>query len=334
MPSFEIPDGPTTVPLMSQSASGKPIRTATVTFTVTNKSDQPLSCRLKAAPQADAQGAWLQLQGEKERPFAASETQKVTVSVTVPAEVKPGDFKFRLQAMNVNDTGNDYAESAVVTLTVAAPAPRPASVLPYVLIAAALVAIVGGFATWMLWPKQPSPPPPPGATVLVPNVSNIGLNFPQAQGVLLVQHYTATRVAGAANGAAPETVMSQDPPANTAVPLPTAAAPLDVKLTVDPGVAVPTNLIGQDLTSVGDQLAPFATTVQPLVDDGPWGRIYSLSPASGTVAKGSSLTVSVHSPSCPHVLDETGREDLCWRLPIPFNRYNALKLNHYLAPAP
>jgi serine/threonine-protein kinase len=329
MPSFEIPDGPTTVALMSQSVGGKPVRTATVTFTVTNKAGETLSCRLKAAPQADAQAAWLQLQGEKERPFAASETQKVSVSVAVPADVKPGDFKFRLQAMNVNDPGNDYAESAVVTLTVAAPPPKPASVLPYVLIAAALVAVVGGVGAWMLL-RTSSPSAPSAASAMVPNVSGIGLNFTQAQGRLLVQHFTATRVAGDATGAAPETVMSQDPPANTAVPPPTAAAPMEVKLTVDPGLAVPTNLVGQNLTSVGDQLAPFATTVQPLADDGPPGVIAALSPALGVIAKGGPLTVIVHSPSCAHVTDLTGRADLCWRVAIPVGQYDALRSNNFL----
>jgi serine/threonine-protein kinase len=322
MASFEIPDGPTTVALMSQSVGGKPVRTATVTFTVTNKTGEPMSCRLKAAPQADAQGEWLQLQGEKERPFAASETQKVSVSVAVPAEAKPGDFKFRLQAMNVNDPGNDYAESAVVTLTVAAPAPKRASVLPYVLIAAVLVAVVGGFAFWMLSQKAS---PPPGATVAVPNVSGIGLNFTQAQGVLLVQHFTATRVAGDATGAAPETVMSQDPLANTAVTPPTAAAPMEVKLTVDPGVNIPTNLVGSDLSSVGNQLAPFQVSVKPLLDDGtPDGAIVSFSPPSGPVPKGSPLTVSVHSPACHDPL-------VCFRAPIPIDRYTELRLNHYVS---
>jgi len=235
MPSFEIPDGPTAVPLMSQSVKGKPMRTATVTFTVTNKADQTLSCRLKVAPQADAKDEWFDLQGEKERPFAASETQKVTVNVAVPAEVAPGDFKFRLQAMNVNDPGNDYAESAVATLSVVKPPPPPPTkIWPYILVAAVLVLIVGGVAGFLILSKKP-----PAATVMVPDVSSGGLTFAQAQGALVVKNFSAVRVTGPATGKAPETVVSQDPAANTAVPPPTASAPTPVKVTVDPGVVVP-----------------------------------------------------------------------------------------------
>ena len=235
MPSFEIPDGPTTVALMSQSVKGKAMRTATVSFTVTNKTDQTLSCRLKVAPQADAKDEWFDLQGEKERPFAASETQKVTVNVAVPAEVAPGDFKFRLQAMNVNDPGNDYAESAVATLSVVKPPPpKPAAVWPYLLVAAVLVLIVGGVGAYLILHKKPA-----AETVMVPDVSSGGLTFAQAQGALLVKNFSAVRVAGPATGKKPEAVLSQDPAANTAVPPPTASAPTPVKLTVDPGVVVP-----------------------------------------------------------------------------------------------
>jgi serine/threonine-protein kinase len=335
MPSFEIPDGPVTVPLMSQSVSGKPLRTATVTFTVTNKTNQSLSCRLKAAAQADAKGEWLELQGEKERPFAASETQKVTVGVSVPADVKPADFKFRLQAMNVNDPGNDYAESAVATLTFAPPPPPPNKIWPYLLIAAALVVIVGGFATWMLWPKPPPAPPPPpptnSAQVMVPMPDATSppqnVDIAHATSFLAANGFRTFTVGppGAATGAQPGTVIAQTPSPQTLVPqasIPTLA----VTLSLDPGVPIPTNLVGATLTNVGAQLAPFATTVKPLADDGvPDGGIVSLSPPSGTFAKGSPLVVSVHSPAC--------HDPRCWRVPMTLHQYNQ-SMSQFVRPQP
>jgi serine/threonine-protein kinase len=103
MPSFEIPDGPTLIALKNQTIKGKAMRAATATFTVTNKTTQTLTCRLKPAPQGDTKAEWLDVQGEKERPFAASQTQKVNVDVALPVDTKPGEYKFRLQAVNVND---------------------------------------------------------------------------------------------------------------------------------------------------------------------------------------------------------------------------------------
>jgi hypothetical protein len=171
MSSFEIPDGPTTVELKSQSVKGKALRTATVTFTVTNRTVSRLACRLKAAPQGDAMADWFEIQGEKERLFAASETQKVTINITVPVEVSSSDIKFRLQAMNVNDPGNDYAESAVATLALPN-VKRPDVVVDpksklwiYIAIAAALLIIVGGVA-FMVHKKRPDTT----TTVNVPNV--------------------------------------------------------------------------------------------------------------------------------------------------------------------
>ena len=304
MPSFEIPDGPSTVPLMSQSVKGKAFRTANVTFTVTNKTDQALSCRLKAAPQADAQADWFELQGEKERPFAAGETQKVTVNVAVPAEVKSSDFKFRLQAMNVNDPGNDYAESAVATLAIAAPTPpKPGKVWPYLLVAAVLVLIVGGVAALLLWPKTPPPPP---ATVSMPDVTVAPQNqsFDIAKAFLAGKGFTTVSQApvAAATGAPPGTVIKQDPPANTAEPAAGIAA-LPVKLSVDPGVPLPTGLIGTPVASVGNQLSAFSVSIVQLRDvhvstDASIGMIASFTPGAGPLAKGSALTVNVHS-YCP-----------------------------------
>jgi serine/threonine-protein kinase len=241
VPSFEIPDGPTTVALTTQSVKGKLTKVATVTFTVTNKTAQPLACRLKAAPQGDAQAEWFEVQGEKERPFAASETQKITVDIAAPGDLKPGDFKFRLQAMNVNDPGNDYAESAVATITVtAAPAKKP-PIWPYILVAVALVLIVIVVAVLVLHKgnetnstsnsaptnqvSNSAPPPPTNTLTAVPDVSSSqSVSFESAFQTLTGAGFTVSPNVGATvSQTGPyDVVVSQYPLARTMQPPKTA----------------------------------------------------------------------------------------------------------------
>jgi serine/threonine-protein kinase len=155
MPSFEIPDSPAQLELRNQAVNGKPYRVATTTFTVTNKTAQALSGRFKVTPQGDAKADWLQLEGEKERPFGPSETQKVNVNVSLPGDVPAGEYKFRLVAMNVNDPGNDFTESAVVTFSppkAVTPTPH-APIWPYIAAGVALLLIVGGVVAYLLWPS-------------------------------------------------------------------------------------------------------------------------------------------------------------------------------------
>jgi serine/threonine-protein kinase len=230
MASFEIPDPASTVTLKSEGPRDKVIRAGAVAFTVTNRTAQPLSGRLKVAPRSDAKAEWFTVEGERERPFAPSETQKVTVSVSIPPEVTTGDFGFRLQALNVNDPGNDYAESAIITLALPAVDKKKNRWLPWA-IAAALLVVVGGVAAWKLWPKPAAP------VAGVPNLSDGTMKYPDAERKLKDGHpdLTVVRVAGEATGKPPETVISQTPKAGQPFP-----GPHDpITLTVDPGIPFP-----------------------------------------------------------------------------------------------
>jgi hypothetical protein len=152
MPSFEIPDSPAQLELRNQAVSGKPFRVATTTFTVTNKTAQALSGRFKITPQGDAKAEWLSLEGEKERPFGPSETQKINVNVSLPGDVPSGEYKFRLVVMNVNDPGNDFTESAVVTFS--PPKAQPAAarpIWPYIVAAVVLLLIVVGVVLYFVF---------------------------------------------------------------------------------------------------------------------------------------------------------------------------------------
>lgn len=125
MPSFEIPDGPATVPLKPGTAGGQPTRAGQATYSVTNKSQAVVAGRLSVQVAGDAKAEWFQIDGEKERQFQPGETQTVNVNVNVPANVKPGPYKFRPRVVAVNDPDNDHTEGPVATMMVAGAGPTP-----------------------------------------------------------------------------------------------------------------------------------------------------------------------------------------------------------------
>jgi len=206
MPSFEIPDSPAQLELRNQAVNGKPFRVATTTFTVTNKTASALSGRFKINPQGDAKAEWLALEGEKERPFGPSETQKVNVTVSLPAEVPAGEYKFRLVVMNVNDPGNDFTESAVVTFSPPkAPPTTKKPIWPYIVAAVVLLLIVGGVVFYLVFFRN----------VTVTNV--VGMTKDQAMAALSDQGLTATVVDDHTPGGIPGHVVKEDPDHDTSV---------------------------------------------------------------------------------------------------------------------
>jgi serine/threonine-protein kinase len=299
MPSFEIPDSPAQLELRNQAVDGKAFRVANTAFTVTNKTTQPLSARFRVVPQGDAKAEWFQLEGEKERPFGASETQKVNVTATVPGDVPAGDYKFRLVAMNVNDPGNDFTESAVVTFS----PPKVTTtgttgpMWPYIVAAVVLVLIVGGVGAYIFL----KPTPPPSNTIAIPNVvTNPAMTFAAARQKLIDAGFTdvatTPTTAAQATGAPPGDVIGQTPTALTQVP-----KNKPITLTVDPGVAVPGGLVGTNIANVGSALSGFSTSVTQLQDGQTSNIIASFSPASGTFALHAPLMVYVHGPACTFV---------------------------------
>ena len=80
MPSFEIPDGPTSVALKTEAGFHK----ANAVFGVTNKTGEGLTARFSVQIQGGGKAEWYSIQGEPERPVAAGETQTVTVVAKIP----------------------------------------------------------------------------------------------------------------------------------------------------------------------------------------------------------------------------------------------------------
>src|SRR3954451_4899117 len=120
MPTFEIPDGPTTVEL---KRSGDAPATGSIVFNVTNTSTDGCAGRLSIVPSGSSKEQWFAIDGDRERTFAAGETQTATIKITAPKDVAAGDYPFRLRAVAVNDPDNDHTEGPVATAKVPPPPP-------------------------------------------------------------------------------------------------------------------------------------------------------------------------------------------------------------------
>lgn len=227
MPSFEIPDGATSVKLKAQTAGGQTFNTGPATFSVTNKSGQSLTGRLSMEPQGNSKAEWFEILGEKERNFAGSETQKITVNVKTPATVPAGDYKARFRVVNVSDPDNDFTESPVVTFTVPA-ADAPKGGIPWwvwLIVAAVVVAIIVVLAI-VFWPSS---------KVTVPNVSKGDMTYAAASDQLKASALTvAPEIDEPSTAAPPGNVFKQDPAADSSVDKNT-----EVKLTVAQAPAPP-----------------------------------------------------------------------------------------------
>src|SRR5829696_5474858 len=110
MPTFEIPDGPTTVqvPRPSDPKSTAPAEAAAV-YNVTNKSSDSASGTLAVEPTDPAKRDWFTIDGEQVRNFGPGETQTANVKIKIPSDVAPGEYKFQLLAALTSDTDNDVA---------------------------------------------------------------------------------------------------------------------------------------------------------------------------------------------------------------------------------
>ena len=205
MPSFEIPDGPTTVPLKADGGFHK----GSAVFSVTNKTEEGLTARLSVQVQGDGKPEWYQVQGESERPVAAGETQTVTVVAKIPAATQPGQHRIKLRAINVNDPDNDSTDSSAAAVTIPAaaarkPAPKPFPWWILAVVGGLLVLVIAVIITIVVLSGGSK----------VPSV--VGRPFADAVKDLDKAGYTVIKRLDQETGdQPPETVLAQDPVANT-----------------------------------------------------------------------------------------------------------------------
>lgn len=121
MPTFEIPDGPTSIeaPRSGDPATPRPAEAAAV-YSVTNTSSDSLDGRLSVVVSGASKAQWFTIDGDRERTFGAGETQTATIKASFPPDVAGGDYPFRLRVIAVNDPDNDHAEGPMTTAKLAA----------------------------------------------------------------------------------------------------------------------------------------------------------------------------------------------------------------------
>jgi uncharacterized protein (TIGR03066 family) len=109
-------------------------------------------------PLGDAREAWLSVDGEPERDFAAHEAQQMVVRVAVPPGSPAGKYAFRLDAVSVADPDDDYTPGPVVAFEVQPAAPPPAKFPWWIVPAGALALLLAaGLAWYFLRPRGATP---------------------------------------------------------------------------------------------------------------------------------------------------------------------------------
>jgi len=222
MPTFEIPDGPTTLDLQRSGAAGP--ATGSIVFNVTNRSTETCAGRLSVIPFGDAKAEWFTLEGDRERTFAAGETQTATIKVSAPADAPAGDYPFRLRAVAVNDPDNDHAEGPMTTSKVPVPPPPPPPPSRWwlwLLIALVVLALIGA-GVWFAFFRDTGP-----KTVEAPDFT-VGMTVDQAKQE--PKGFKIVEAAGTHVGKAARTIVSQEPQPKSQV-LPGQ----EIKVIYDPG---------------------------------------------------------------------------------------------------
>lgn len=205
MPSFEIPDGPTTVALKSEGGFYK----GSAVFSVTNKTGEGLTARLGVQIQGDGKPEWYQVQGEAERPVAAGETQTVTVVAKIPGTTPAGQHRIKLRATNVNDPDNDSTDGSAAAVTIPAPAaakpqPKPFPWWILAVVGGVLVLVIGVIIAIVVMTGGSK----------VPSV--VGQPYAEAVKALDKAGYTVVKRLDQESGdQPPETVLTQNPTAGT-----------------------------------------------------------------------------------------------------------------------
>lgn len=243
MPSFEIPDGPTTVKLIGGADASKP-STGSIVFTVNNKSGEVRSGTLSVQVAGQSKAEWFTIDGEHERGFDPVNSETVTIKIAVPSSAAAGNYPFRLRVVAVNDPDNDHTDGPATTVEVPQPPPPPVPhpIPKWVWIVGALVllAVIGGLA-WAFMKPKPDPvsevvatetasPPVEVTTATVPDL--VGKTLAEATPLVTLFDLTPVMIQGGDKPVGQ--IYAQLPAANS---VQNKGIPL--KVTIDPGVEVP-----------------------------------------------------------------------------------------------
>ncbi|HYU96153.1 MAG TPA: hypothetical protein VE989_08310 [Sphingomicrobium sp.] len=165
MPTFEIPDGPTSI---EAPRSGSAPAEAMATYSVTNTNPSTMDGRLGVRVSGASKDEWFTIDGNRERSFDGNETQTATVRVRFPPDTPAGEYPFRLRAIAVNDPDNDHAEGPMTVAKLGPGGGGKKSLLwLWILLGLLAVAVTGGAAYYLsnrhVEVATKAAPPPPAA---------------------------------------------------------------------------------------------------------------------------------------------------------------------------
>ncbi len=177
-----------TISAPSQSVKASKEGLAEHAFSITNITAGRLALGTKILADAPAEESWFTIEGAAKRELAPNETDQVVVKVKLPADGRPGEYKFSLQVYSTERgrAGEDFTNGPTVAVEMPEPSVGPIPVVPkgsggfkwwMAALPAAIVLVVGGGIAWYLWSndEEEKPDVVNVMPVEVPNVVRLPL---------------------------------------------------------------------------------------------------------------------------------------------------------------
>jgi len=159
---------------------------SSVSYTVTNSTGNQLTARARISPLEGADESWFTIEGESEREFAENDTQQYSVSVNIPAEIKSGSYKFKLDVFSVENPDEIFSEGPVIEILISeAPIDDDNNDKPFPLWIIAVIAaviLIGAGIIWYVVNKPEPEPEPEVVKIEIPDI--IGKKYEQAFEIL------------------------------------------------------------------------------------------------------------------------------------------------------
>jgi hypothetical protein len=157
---------------------------SSVSYTVTNSTGNQLTARARISPLEGADESWFTIEGESERDFAENDTQQYSVSVNIPAEIKSGAYKFKLDVFSVENPDEIFSEGPVIEILISeAPVDDNNNDKPFpwwIIAVIVAVILIGGGIIWYVVSNKPKPEPEPEPVKIEIPCSIKGKNYEQA----------------------------------------------------------------------------------------------------------------------------------------------------------
>ncbi|MBN1983464.1 MAG: PASTA domain-containing protein [Chitinivibrionales bacterium] len=305
-----------------QVALDKTSRKCTVAFTIKNSSTNREKCIVKIVPLGSSQKEWFFLEEDSTFMIEANQVKSISPIVTIGADVKAGQYQFRLDAYSEKNPDDDYTEGQAVTVVVpqAQPEDEKKKEIPWwiIIVGCIVILLITGVVVFLIVFSK----------VKVPSVIN--QSYKNAVVLLQGKNLSSSVAEGEKfSDTAQWNVEKQNPKAGTSVKKKSI-----VILTVNAPVAVP-NVTNQSFMNARTILAQLQLTAtvadgQKPTDTLQW-MIVKQEPLSGVqVEKNSSIVLTIApSPPTPPISEDCNAFDpgsvrverflLGWRITTGFS---------------